>query len=412
MTVVSVASGRSRPRTATLVGAGLGADLVAATVASVWPTTGLQGMGSMGAGSMGALPTMTGPMWMSAAPPTFARLFAWHPQPVPVELFGCVLAALAYGGVLRLHHRGVHWLLLRSGVFGLGLVSIVGVTATGIGAYGMAMFSVHMAQHMTLSMFTPSLLLLGAPVTLALRTLPVRPRKLLLTVLHSRVVAVLSSPLVSLPLFVVSLYGLYFTPLFDLAMRSWWGHEWMLAHFLAVGLLFFWPLVGVDPAPHPAPHLMRMLELLIGVPFHAFFGTALMSATVPMVHFFTGFPASWHTSVLHDQYVAGGVAWGTGEVPSFLVMMAIFVSWARSDERRARQLDRQAHRDGDAALAAYDDYLARLATGGPRPVVDEVAADAKKATTWSGYSSTRSTTGTSASAACPARREQWNEIHR
>lgn len=383
MTVASVASGRSRPRTATLVGAGLAVALLAVTVASVWHTTGLQGTGSTGSGSMDGLPTMTGPMWMNAAPPTFARLFAWHPQPVPVELFGCVLAALAYGaGVLRLHNRGVHWPVLRSVVFGLGLVSIVAVTATGIGAYGMAMFSVHMAQHMTLSMFTPILLLLGAPVTLALRTLPVRPRKLLLAVLHSRVVALVSSPFVSLPLFVVSLYGLYFSPLFDLAMRGWWGHEWMIAHFLAVGLLFFWPLVGVDPAPHRPSHLMRMLELLVGVPFHAFFGIALMSATVPVVHFFTGFPASWNTTVLHDQYVAGGVAWGTGEVPSFLVMMAIFVSWAKSDERRARQLDRQADRDGDAALADYNDYLAGLAAGdrrvaGPGVAGDEVPAGAE-----------------------------------
>ena len=349
-------SGADR-RPAVVVAAVLAVAVVAATVVSLWPTTGLQATPPLA-----DLPWMSGPMWMSAQPPTVGRLFAWHPQPVPVEVVGAVVAALAYGaGVLRLHLRGVRWPVTRTLVFLAGLASVVVVTATGIGAYGMQLFSVHMAQHMTLSMFSPILLLLGAPVTLALRALPGRPRRLLLSVLHSRVVRVVSSPVVSLPLFVASLYGLYFTPLFDWAMAGWWGHEWMIAHFLAVGLLFFWPLVGIDPSPHRPGHLMRILELLVGVPFHAFFGVALMSATVPVVSYFTGYPASWGTTVLHDQYVAGGVAWGTGEVPTVLVMLAVFVSWSRSEERAARRLDRQADRDGDAALNAYNDYLAGLA---------------------------------------------------
>ena len=57
-----------------------------------------------------------------------------------------------------------------------------------------AAVSVHMVQHMILSMLVPLFLALGAPVTLALRTLPPRPRRWLLAVLHSRVAKVLSLP--------------------------------------------------------------------------------------------------------------------------------------------------------------------------------------------------------------------------
>jgi putative membrane protein len=350
-------------RVAALLGAiGLLLTTAACSTRSSGSTTSMSGMSGMS-----GMASMSGPMWMPTAPPTLTRLLAWHPQPIPVELVGCVIAALVYGfGVVRLHQRGVRWPVGRTISFALGLLSVVAVTTTGIGGYGMEMFSVHMVQHMVLSMFSPILLLLGAPITLALRTLPVRPRKLLLTVLHSRFARVMSSPVVSLPLFIATLYGMYFSPLFDLAMRGWWGHEWMLAHFLAIGLLFFWPVVGIDPAPHRPGHVLRMLELLVGTPFHAFFGIAIMSSTTPVVQYFTGFPASWGDTVMHDQYLAGSIAWAFTEIPSIIVMLVIFVSWSTSEERRARQLDRKADRDDDADLRAYNAYLAGIAANDRR----------------------------------------------
>lgn len=337
---------------------------------------GTSGMSGMSGNSDTAM--MSGPMWMPAADPTWQRLVAWHPQPIPVELVGCLLAAALYGfAMVRLYRRGDRWPLGRPVWFGAGLVTVVAVTTTGVGGYSMELFSAHMTQHMVLSMLSPILLLLGAPVTLALRLLPRRPRRALLSVLHSRPAQVVSSPLVSLPLFIASLYGLYFSPLFDFAMRGWWGHEWMIAHFLGVGLLFFWPLLAVDPAPHRPGHLLRMIELLVAVPFHAFFGIAVMSATTPVVQYFSGaLPSSWHDSVLHDQTVAGSIAWGFGEIPSLLVMLAVFVSWSKSEERRGRALDRQGDRDGDAALAAYNAYLQTLtAPTRPPAAASPTAAD-------------------------------------
>jgi cytochrome c oxidase assembly factor CtaG len=317
---------------------------------------------------MGGSAAMSGPMWMPTAPPTLGRLLAWHPQPVPLEPAACALALLLYAaGVVRLRRRGDPWPLGRAAAWTLGVLSVAAVTCTGVGGYGMALFSVHMVQHMVLSMLSPILLLLGAPVTLALRALPAAsrgrtgPRELLVRLLHSRFTRVVSSPLFTLPLFIASLYGLYFTPLFDWAMGSWPRHEWMLAHFLATGLLFFWPIMGVDPAPRRPSYVMRMLELFVGMPFHAFFGIAVMMSSGLLVGFFAHPPAAWHVSAFGDQTTGGGIAWAFSEVPTLLVLLALLVQWARSDQRAAARSDRQADRDADAELAAYNARLARLA---------------------------------------------------
>ncbi len=322
----------------------------------------MNGMDTMNTG-------MTGPMWMPMAPPGLGRLLAWHPQPLPLEPVLCLLALVLYGwGVWRLRRRGDRWPVTRVLLWTAGVVSVAEVTCTGVGGYGMEMFSVHMVQHMVLSMLSPILLLLGAPVTLALRALPAArrgrtgPRELITRLLHSRFTRVVSSPLFTLPLFIASLYGLYFTALFDFAMHSWLGHEWMLAHFLATGLLFFWPIMGVDPAPHRPSHVMRMLELFIGMPFHAFFGIAVMMANGLMVGFFAHPPAGWHLDPLADQNMGGGIAWAFSEVPTVLVLVALLIQWYASDRRSAARMDRKADRDDDAELNAYNAYLARLAS--------------------------------------------------
>ncbi|MFD2082607.1 putative membrane protein/putative copper resistance protein D [Actinopolymorpha cephalotaxi] len=326
-------------------------------------------MGGMNGGISGG---MSGPMWMPMLAPTLSRLLAWHPQPVPVFPAGCAIALLAYTfGMVVVWRRGVRWPVGRWIVFAAGLLTVVAVTGTGVGGYGMELFSVHMVQHMVLSMLSPVLLLLGAPVTLALRALRPAPRgrrgprEVLLAVLHSRVARVLASPFFNLPLFLVSLYGLYFTPVFDAAMSNWAGHNLMLVHFLAVGLLFFWPILGVDPGPHRVSHPVRLAELFVGVPFHAVFGIAVMMSSGLIAGFFAHPPAAWGVSPLQDQSTGGGIAWAFTEVPTALVLVVVFLDWWRSDQRLARRTDRAADRDDDAELTAYNARLHGLAQRSP-----------------------------------------------
>ncbi|HEV2089040.1 MAG TPA: cytochrome c oxidase assembly protein, partial [Cryptosporangiaceae bacterium] len=214
------------------------------------------------------------------------------------------------------------------------------------------LFSVHMVQHMAMTMLAPVLLALGGPATLALRALRRAtepgmrgPREWLVLALHSRAARALTHPLVALAVYVVSLYGMYFTGLYELALRSHAAHLAMFAHFLAAGYLFFWVLIGVDPAPRRVPYPLRVVLLFASMVFHAFFGVAIMQSTAPIApEWYAELNRPWGPSALDDQHTGGGIAWAFGEVPSLLVAAVLLLSWARSDEREGRRLDRAADR--------------------------------------------------------------------
>ncbi|MER5886512.1 cytochrome c oxidase assembly protein [Streptomyces sp. NPDC001941] len=310
-------------------------------------------------------------MPMDLPPFTLGRGLEYSPD--VFFLIGCLAGLGLYGwGVFRLRARGDAWPVSRTVAFVTGVLSIALVMCTKLNDYGMVMFSVHMVQHMVISMLSPILLLLGAPVTLALRALPVAgrgrkgPRELLLKLLHSRYMRIVTHPAFTIPMFIASLYGLYFTPLFDFLMGSKAGHIAMMVHFLAVGLVFFWPIMGVDPGPHRPGYVMRMLELFAGMPFHAFFGIALMMASEPMIKTYANPPASLGIEALADQQAGGGIAWAFSEIPSVLVLIALVFQWYRSEDRAARRADRAADRDGDKELEAYNAYLASLQARGQR----------------------------------------------
>lgn len=307
-------------------------------------------------------------MWVPDEPPTWGRMFLPHLDAWSVLAVLSIAGLLVYlAAVVRLRRTGVSWPWWRTLAWAGGTASLFAVTGTWFNGYSMVLFSIHMTQHMVLSLITPLLLLLGAPVTLALRTLPRgrgpagAPRALLLEALHSRFARVVASPLFTVPLFIASLYGVYFTPLFDALMSNPAGHQFMLAHFVVTGLLFFGPIVAQDPWPRTLSHPGRMLELFLPVPFHAFFGVAIMMAGSLVVDSFAEPPAGWGVDPLADQAVAGGIVWAFGELPTVLVLSVVFFSWARSDERRARTLDRAADRDGDTELTAYNARLRALA---------------------------------------------------
>ncbi|WP_405620410.1 cytochrome c oxidase assembly protein [Streptomyces sp. NBC_00076] len=304
--------------------------------------------------------------------PLFTR---WHFD--PLFAFGTAAAALLYlAGVRKLRARGDKWPVGRTVSWLLGLAVTVLATMSGLAVYGKVLFSVHMGQHMILAMTVPILLVLGGPATLALRALPAAPkgepdgpREMLMKLLHSRYVKVVSHPVVAGLLFIGSAFVVYYTSLFETLMRSHLGHMVMLVHFLAVGLLFFWVVIGIDPGPRRPPHLGRLFVLILTMPFHSWFSISLMSSTAligegwwsllerPGVEF-----------AMDDQYDAGAIAWATGDIPVLITTIILAVQWVRSDQREARRVDRQIDRaDGKDPLAAYNAYLASLHARDRRP---------------------------------------------
>ncbi|MFM9035366.1 MAG: cytochrome c oxidase assembly protein [Mycobacterium sp.] len=304
-----------------------------------------------------------------AGPPTVLRvLLDWRFD----LLFGTaaiVLAAVYLAGVVRLHRRGDHWPPGRTAAWLLGCAVLLFATSSGLGRYSPAMFSMHMAAHMLLSMLVPILLVLGGPTTLALRALPTAgkgnppgPREWLLAGLHSRWSRLFTHPVVATVVFVAGFYGLYFGGIFDAAVSHHAAHVLMNVHFLMSGYLFYWVVIGIDPTPRAVAPLAKIGMVFASIPLHAFFGVVLMG--MPKIlgeRFYRSLQLPWHTDLLGDQHLGGSIAWAAGEVPLVVVMLSLLIQWQRTDRRTATRLDRAAERDHDADLAAYNAMLAELA---------------------------------------------------
>jgi cytochrome c oxidase assembly factor CtaG/putative copper export protein len=270
-------------------------------------------------------------------------------------------------GVRRMRVRGDSWPVLRTIGWVLGWVVVVWATSGAPGVYGRVLFSVHMVMHMTVSMAAPILMVLAAPVTLALRTLTPRrdhtlgPRELLLALVHSRYFAVVGNPIVAAVIFFGSLIVFYFSPLFELALRTHTGHVLMTTHFLLAGYLFAWVLVGIDPGPRRWPPAILLVILFGTISFHAFFGVALTTGTTLLAPtFFHALHLPWSVDLLADQRTGGAVAWGIGELPTLILALLVTMAWVRSDSAETTRLDRQADRDDDTELKAYNAHLSAL----------------------------------------------------
>jgi putative membrane protein len=279
-----------------------------------------------------------GAAWAGPAPgaevpaPTFPWvLLHWSLDPLVSALL-LVTAVLYLQGRRRLVARGVAWPAQRTGCFLGGLGAIALALLSPIEAYDTVLFSVHVVQHMLLTMAAAPLLALGAPVTLALRATGGRTRRRLVRVLHSPPVRVLGHPLVAWVLFTVSLYGLYYSPLFDLSLRNRFVHDLIHLHFLGAGLLFWWPLVGIDPTRWRLPHLARLLFVFLMVPFHAFLGVAIMNSGRLLAPSLASFQRSWGPTPLADQQAGGAILWGAGDLVALGAVLGILIAWASYDQ--------------------------------------------------------------------------------
>lgn len=281
------------------------------------------------------------------APIDLGRVFsAWTFEPVP--LLAVLLAAAVYlFGVRSLVSRGDRWAGWRTVSFVLGgCGALLVATSSSLATYDTTLLSMHMAQHMVLSMVAPVLLALGAPVTLALRTLPGQPRRLLLFLLHSRVARVVSFPPVAFAIFVASPWALYFSGWYDATLRSDALHDLLHLHFVVVGCLFFWPLLGLDPVPGKVAYPFRMLTVFATLPFHAFLGVTIMAMdTLIGGHWYLSLDRSWPPSPADDQHIAGGILWAAGDIVGLVLFAVLFVQWIRESQREAQRVDRRLDRE-------------------------------------------------------------------
>jgi len=307
-------------------------------------------------------------------PPNLWRLISLYDPDALMIAVLVTAVALYIRGVVILTRRGDKWPVGRTVAFALGISAIDYATSGGMGVYAKFSFEYHMIAHMILGMIAPIGIVLGAPITLALRTLPQGRnqeergvRGTLIALLHSKPAGIFTNPVVILALFDGSLFALYMTPLFGNMMPSHLGHLAMNVHFLLAGILFFHVIIGIDPNPRKVPHIVRIVILFAAMSIHAFFAVALIStSTVIDQGYFASLQTPWNLDLLADQHAAGSIAWAMGEIPILLALVATFIQWMREDKRETKRIDRNEARMAAMGepdeLAQYNSYLASLAT--------------------------------------------------
>ena len=306
-------------------------------------------------------------------PPTWSRiLFSYEPNALMIGILALVVA-LYVKGVVVLTKRGDKWPVGRTIAFALGITAVDFATSGGLGLYAQFAFSYHMTAHMVLGMIAPIGLVLGAPMTLALRTLPQGRnsdergvRGSLLAALHSKPGIFFTNPIVALSIFDGSLFALYFTDLFSVLMQSHTGHLLMSLHFLAAGYLFFSIIIGIDPNPRKVHYLVQIVILFGAMSIHAFFSVALMSSTTLVDGgYYASLQTPWLGDSLADQKLGGSIGWAMGEIPILIALVATFINWMRDDSREANRIDRTTARQAAMGqpddLAKYNQYLQELA---------------------------------------------------
>ena len=305
-------------------------------------------------------------------PPTFSRvLLAYDADGLMLGLL-IFAVAIYIKGVIILSRRGDKWPVGRTIAFALGISAIDFATSGGLGVYSRFAFSNHMLSHMVLGMIAPIGIVLGAPITLALRTLPIGRneqergiRGSFIALLHSKLSKIYTHPVVALAIFNGSLFALYFTPLFGNLMQGHSGHFFMSIHFLSSGILFFQVLIGVDPMPRKVPHIVKVIIIFAAMSIHAFFSISVMSASTLLDNgYFALLERPWATDLLADQRAGGAIGWAMGEIPILLALLATFIQWTRQDKKEAARIDRAADRAAAMGekddLALYNQYLAEL----------------------------------------------------
>jgi cytochrome c oxidase assembly factor CtaG/putative copper export protein len=306
------------------------------------------------------------------AEPTLWRILTlYNPDALVIGIL-ITVTALYIKGVITLKKRGDSWPVGRTIAFATGIAAIDFATSGGLGVYALFSFQYHMIAHMLLGMVAPIGLVLGAPITLALRTLPQgrNPqdrgmRGSLIAALHSKPAIILANPVSALAIFDGSLFLLYFTDLFGILMNNHAGHLLMNIHFILAGFLFFNIIIGIDPNPKKVPFIVRIVILFAAMSIHAFFSIALMStSTLIDGGLYQSLQTPWLGDLLADQYAGGAVGWAMGEIPILMALVATFIQWNRDDSREAKRIDRNEARMAAMGepddLAQYNNYLNQL----------------------------------------------------
>lgn len=319
--------------------------------------------------ALGAGRVLAGESTPLPSPTPLDVLFDWSFDPqIQLPVLGTALLYLLAVRQVNARHPGNHVPRWQIACFLGGLAAVELALQGVVDRYEGVLFTAHMVQHLLLMMVAAPLLVAGAPITLVLRVSSPRVRVgLVLPILHSRVVRLLSHPIVAWTIFTVVLWGSHFSPLYELALESDPVHYAEHAMYLAASLLFWWPIVGTDPSPWRLAYPVRLVMMMLQMVQGSFLGLAVMNAPLPLYPHYAAIHLGWVTP-LGDQQLAGAVMWGIGGAGFLAMAIPVFFAWLADEEEKGRRSDAREDREAAARarLVAARDMAAREVTARER----------------------------------------------
>ncbi len=315
----SCTGGRRRSIASSVAGALVATGVVAGTAAAHGPTPG--------------------------EPPTIGNLLlGWTFEPLPtLGIFAALVWWRWAVGRVNAAHPANPVPRRRSVAFAAAMATIAIALLSGIDRYDTTLFSVHMVQHVLLTLVAAPFIALSAPITLVLRVSSASTRRRwILPVLHSRAMRFLSFPVVAWLIFAAVMWVSHFSALFDAALEDPLIHDVEHALFLGSALLFWWPAMGQDPSPWRMPPPVRALYIFLQMPQNTFLAVVLLNVTHVLYPHYATLERSWGPTPLEDQQLAAGIMWVVGDVIFLLHIMFAVALWMRVEGLRTERSDRRA----------------------------------------------------------------------
>ena len=226
----------------------------------------------------------------------------------PVFLVAGALAAFLYARAAR-RERPPWW---RIALFSAGFLLVVAALNSPLESLLYRLLLIHLLQNVMVADWAPPLLLLGLTPAMR-RSLADRGGR----ALHS-----LARPRVALPIWLAGWYGIHLAPVYDFALH----HEWALnaehGILLAVGTLFWWPVLAREAGLLSTPGALAYL----GAAFASsvFLGLAFIFASTPFYDWYLQQPRLWGLSAAKDQNL-GGILMNAEQTIVFLSALVYFL---------------------------------------------------------------------------------------
>jgi putative membrane protein len=211
----------------------------------------------------------------------------------------------------------------RAVLFTLGLLLVAGALNSPLETISVHyLLLIHLLQNVMIADWAPPLLILGLT--------PLMRRKI--ARLGGKWLAWITQPKVALPVWLVGWYAIHLSAFYDVALRNPWLLNVEHAMLIAIGLVFWWPVLAGEPNEVSVP--VKIGYLAVAFVGSAFLGLALTFSSSPFYSYYESAPRLWGLSAEKDQNF-GGVLMNAEQSIVFLVAILYFVLQLIPEEERS-----------------------------------------------------------------------------